>query len=72
MKDISQLIIGFIGIIEIIYYSFFKQTKKTVLGYEINSFLFILFWLTVSIFSFYFFYKKVKRKINFFPAKKLH
>jgi len=61
MKDKSQLIIGVIGIIEIIYFYFYNQTK-TLFGYEINSFLFILFWTTVTIFSFYFFYKKNKSK----------
>ncbi|QTD38427.1 hypothetical protein JL193_03780 [Polaribacter batillariae] len=62
MKNISQLIIGVIGIIEIIYYCFYNQTEKTVFGYEVNSFLFILFWATVTIFAFYFFFKKNKKR----------
>ena len=61
MKDKSQLIIGVFGILEIIYFYFYNQTK-TLFGYEINSFLFILFWITVTIF--YFFIKEIKAKIN--------
>lgn len=61
MKDKSQLIIGIFGIIEIIYFCLYNQTK-TLFDYEINSFLFILFWTTVTFFSFYFFYKKNKKR----------
>jgi len=62
MKDISLLIIGFIGILEVTYYCFYNQAKQNVFGYEINSILYILFWLIVTIFSFYSYYFKKHEK----------
>ena len=64
MKNISQLTIEFIGITEIAYYYFFNQTKQSFFGYEINSFLYILFWFLITIFSFYSYYKQKENDIT--------
>ena len=52
MKDISLLIIGFIGILEVTYYCFYNQAKQNVFGYE-NKFDFVHFVLAYSNYFFF-------------------